>query len=75
MEIDITCIDSMVNIDSSDIAYANIKGMYETGDGVGLQLSEHCEPARELIESLCNVIASLHYEKEVKNEICPTERT
>jgi len=57
----------MVNIDSSDIAYSNIKGMYKNGDGIGLQLNEKANRTR--ISAVCNGIADKLYQlEELLNE-------
>jgi len=52
----------MVNIDNDDIAYANIRDMYLSGDGHGLQLSERLEHKRGEIIDICGEIASKVYE-------------
>lgn len=57
----ITITDGMVNIDGSNIAYGNIRSMYKTGNGHGLQLNEAQELKRAEIFELCQVIADLSY--------------
>lgn len=57
----ITVHDGMVTIDSSGIAYGNIRNMYKTGNGHGLQLSEALELRREEILEICQKIADLSY--------------
>lgn len=54
--------NGMVNIDSDDISYANIKGLYKKGDGFGLQLNN--EEKRLKIEEACHLIAQHLYELE-----------
>lgn len=51
-----TLIDGMVNIDSDDLAYANIDNMYKTesGNGFGIQIND--ESIREQATSLCHEI-------------------
>ena len=61
MTIRIDVTDRMVNIDGSNIAYGNIRSMYKTGDGYGLQLNEAQELKRAEILELCQVIADLSY--------------
>ena len=57
----ITVYDGMVNIDGSNIAYSNIRSMYKTGYGHGLQLNEAQELKRVEILELCQKIADLSY--------------
>ena len=57
----ITVTDGMVNIDGSNIAYGNIRSMYQTGNRYGLQLNEAQELKRAEILELCDVIADLSY--------------
>lgn len=57
----ITVYKGMVNIDSKNIAYANIRNMYKSGNGHGLQLSETLESKRAEILELCQAIADLSY--------------
>ena len=54
----------MVNIESDHISYGNIRGMYVTGDGHGLQLDGELEPHREKIQQLCQIISSSIYQLE-----------
>ncbi len=58
----VTVIDGMVNIDGSNIAYSNIRSMYKTGNGHGLQLNSKQEQKRPEILELCQKIADLSYE-------------
>ncbi len=51
--------DGMINIDGEDLSYANIRGMYKTGDGHGLQLDD--ESKRTEAEKLCVSIADSLY--------------
>ena len=57
----ITTQAGMVNIDNEDIAYGNIRNIYTTGDGVGLQLSERLEHKRGEIIDMCDEIADRIY--------------
>ena len=57
----ITTQKGMVNIDNNEIAYSNIRKMYTTGAGQGLQLSEELEPKRGEIISICAEIADRIY--------------
>jgi len=52
----------MVSIDNDEIAYGNIEEMYQSGDGIGLQLSERLEHKRGEIISLCGEISDKIYE-------------
>jgi len=58
-EITATCFDGMVNIDGKSIAYANIRNMFKTGDGISLQtsLGDNKEA-----KGICNAIAVLMYD-------------
>lgn len=58
----ITAQSGMVNIDSHLMAYANLRDMYETGDGNGLQLSAKLEHKRKEIINICGEIADKIYE-------------
>ena len=58
----ITTQKGMINIDSPDIFYGNIRDMYSTGIGNGLQLSENLEHKRGEIINLCSQIAEKIYE-------------
>ena len=62
MELQISFTKGMVNIDADGISYGNIKGLYKTGDGHGLQLDERLEPMRDNISRLCYSIAKQIYE-------------
>lgn len=57
----IVCHNGMVNIDSESFTYANIKSMYETGDGHGLQVSRGMEGNESEILELCSEIADRLY--------------
>lgn len=57
----ITVTDGMVNIDGSNISYGNIRNMYKTGSGHGLQLNEAQESKRVEILEMCEAIADLSY--------------
>lgn len=52
----------MVNIDGHEITYGNIKNMYTTDNGNGLQLSERLEHKRGEIIDICAEIADKIYE-------------
>lgn len=52
----------MVNIDGYEIAYGDIRNMYQTGNGIGLQLSERLEHKRGEIIDICSSIAEKLYE-------------
>jgi len=60
MKIDTT--GDMVNIESPDIFYGNIRNCYTTGNGHGLQLAEGFEENREKIGAICDRIADAIYE-------------
>jgi hypothetical protein len=57
----ITVHQDMVNIDSDNIAYANIKDMYTTGNGSGLQINEEHEIYCLEIQNTCDRIAQEIY--------------
>lgn len=59
--IKIQSFDGMINIEHSGLEYGNIKGMYKTGNGHGLQISQPLEPKRLQIEETCANIADLIY--------------
>lgn len=61
IKLKITVTDGMVNIDGSNIAYGNIRNMYKTGNGHGLQLNEAQELKRAEILKMCEAIADLSY--------------
>ena len=46
--------NGMVNIDSDNLSYANIQGLYKAGDGHGLQIND--ETKRTEAEKLCALI-------------------
>lgn len=58
----ITTQCGMVNIDNDDIFYGNIRNMYTSGHGNGLQLSEKFEHKRGEIIDICGKIADRIYE-------------
>ena len=58
----ITIQSGMVNIDSPDISYGNIRNMYTTGNGNGLQITERIEHKRGEITDICAEIADLIYD-------------
>lgn len=58
----ITTQNGMLNIDGHEIFYGNIRGMYATGNGNGLQLSERLEHKRGEIIDICAGIADKIYE-------------
>ena len=53
--------DNMVDIDGNKIIYADIRNMYENGNGCGLQLTEDVEYKRNEILDLCGEIAERLY--------------
>lgn len=57
----ITIQKDMVNIDSPEISYGNIRDMYITGNGNGLQLTERLEHKHREIINICAEIASKIY--------------
>ena len=57
----VNIINGMVDIDGHGISYSNIRDMYVTGNGCGLQVSEELEPEREKIAGICNTIADQFY--------------
>ena len=66
----ITSQKGMVNIDSEDLAYSNIRNMYQTGDGHGLGLIEELEVKREEIMTACaEIAASIYKLQDILNEI------
>lgn len=58
----ITMQEGMININNDDIAYCNIRNMYVTGNGNGLQISERLEYKRGEIINMCAEIADKIYE-------------
>lgn len=60
--------DGMVNIDSDNLSYANIRGLYKNGDGHGLQLND--EAKRKEAEKLCISITDKLY---ALNQLMATE--
>lgn len=60
----VVVMKGMVNIDNNDIAYANVRRMYRTGNGAGLQLSEKLEPKREEILRVMDELSEKIYELE-----------
>lgn len=62
--------DGMVNIDSDQVAYSNIRGMYKNSNGSGIQFSSEMSKERSRkIQSLCDSIARQMYELE--DELTP----
>lgn len=52
----------MVNIDTDDFAYANIRNMYKGNrNGAGIQLSERLETNRDDITETCDQLSKLLY--------------
>ncbi len=51
--------NKMFDITGADINYSNIKNMYTTGNGIGIQVNN--ESIREEASSICNQIADLFY--------------
>lgn len=51
----------MITITGPTIAYNNIRNMYTTGDGHGLQLGEFAEKRREEVSRHCAAIADAVY--------------
>lgn len=58
---EITTQKGMLNIDGPEISYGNIRDMYTTGNGNGLQLSERLEHKRGEIIDICAKIADKIY--------------
>ncbi|HEY0563709.1 MAG TPA: hypothetical protein VGD04_10300 [Methylophilus sp.] len=55
----------MVNIESKNISYGNIRNMYkENRNGAGIQLAPELESKRDDISDVCDKIASLFYQLE-----------
>jgi hypothetical protein len=55
--------DGIVNIDTVNFNYANIRNMYsENRNGAGMQLSPSLESSREIIGEICDKIAALIYQ-------------
>jgi len=54
----------MVNIDSDNIAYANIKDMYKDGNGAGLQVNLSEKGNKKSVLKICDEIAGLFYTLE-----------
>lgn len=65
----ITTQCGMANIIHAEIAYGNIRGMYTTGNGNGLQLSIRLEHKRGEIIDLCAEIADKIYELQDMTKI------
>ena len=52
----------MLNIDTENMLYANIRNMYQNGkNGAGIQLSESLDNKRDDITDICDKIANLIY--------------
>lgn len=69
----IETLDGMVGITGDRFSYSNIRGMYQTGSGHGLQLSADLEHKRGELLDLFSGIAEKIYEaqdvtREGKNE-------
>ena len=64
METTVHFSKGMLTIDGDEIAYGNIKGMYKTGNGHGLQLSERLQHKEGEILDICSVISDKFYELE-----------
>lgn len=64
MTIRVTHENGMTNIDCSSISYGNIKHMYTTGDGHGLQLNQNQEHKRGEILDICAKISDALQELE-----------
>jgi len=52
----------MIDIEAAGLLYCNIKRMYKTGNGYGLQLDKELEQARDKIKNACDKIADSIYE-------------
>ncbi len=52
----------MIDIEAAGLLYCNIKQMYKTGHGYGLQLDKELEQARDKIKNTCDKIANSIYE-------------
>lgn len=56
MLVKVTAQKGMVNIDSDELAYSDICGMYGDNNGCGLQISERLEHKRgELLDILAQI--------------------
>lgn len=59
--------DGMVNIDTPELAYANIKNMYTTGNGWGLQHDFKLDEIRYAeLRDACHAVAQAVYALEEK---------
>lgn len=52
----------MVNIDNATFSYANIKHMYVTGHGTGIQLDTRMKDKEEKIRELCDDLSDTIYQ-------------
>jgi hypothetical protein len=52
-----TEVPSMVNIDTEDVSFNFIKGMYIKGNGSGIQVSPRTKEKEKEIEDVCLIIA------------------
>ena len=53
---------NMVSIDDDGIVYSNIRDMYRSGNGEGLQIIQRLEHRREQINRACAEISNKLYE-------------
>ena len=60
----IKTLDGMVSITGDRFSYSNIRGMYQTGSGHGLQLSADLEHKRGELLDLFSGIAEKIYEAQ-----------
>jgi hypothetical protein len=59
-----TIQSGMVNVDSKEFAYANIRNIYKDGAGSGLQLNENLEHKRGELLDILNDISDKFYALE-----------
>lgn len=69
MSVKITAQKKMVNVDAEELAFSDIKTLYTTGNGCGLQLSERLEHKRGELLDILTVIAEKIYELQEAIEL------
>lgn len=60
----VVCYTGMVNVESEHIFYGNIKGMYKTGDGHGVQFSSEVFEQKMPLTAMLNKLSGLCYQLE-----------
>ena len=60
-KIKVIIMDGMVNIESNDVNYSNIRNMYKTGNGEGVQITEKLENKEDEIIDICSSISEKIY--------------